>query len=173
MENTNTILVLLALVVILSGAFYFVFLKDGALGSTTGGVNNSALTYSNTEYGFTFALPETWKGYSVVPERWSGSIIKVGTASESGPRLLIRNPKWTAIKHYEDIPVLVFTIKQWDSYLAENFAVSAAPILATELARNNKFVFALPPRWNYDYSEGHVEAESIVNSNPLKGFNIK
>jgi len=34
-------------------------------------------------------------------------------------------------------------------------------------------VFALPPRWNFDYSEGYEEAESIVKTNPLKTFNIE
>jgi hypothetical protein len=40
--------------------------------------------------------------------------------------------------------------------------------MATELGRNNLYVFALPPRWNYDFSEGHEEAENIIKSNPLK-----
>jgi hypothetical protein len=80
---------------------------------------------------------------------------------------LIRNPKWTATAPYEDLPVLVFTLAQWDSYVAEKFSVSAAPIQATELARNNAYVFALPPRWDFDYSTGVKEAEDIIASKPL------
>ena len=99
--------------------------------------------------------------------------MKNGKSTETGPKLLIRNPQWTENVHYEDIPVLVFTIAQWNAYKAEDFAVSAAPILASELGRNNKYVFALPPRWDYDYSKGYQEAQSIIKSNPLKAFDVK
>lgn len=132
--------------------------------------NNSTIVYRNTDYGFTFSLPSTWKGYSIVNGTWNGTALTNITAP-SGPKIIIRNPKWTAAAHYEDIPVLVFTISQWNSYLAENFSISAAPILASELARNDMYVFALPPRWNFDYSLGYEEAENIVASNPIKTFN--
>lgn len=133
--------------------------------------DSTSVVYKNADYGFTFSLPDSWKGYSVVTTAWNGSALK-GTATSTGPKLLIRNPKWTAASPYEDIPVLVFTISQWNAYLAEDFSVSAAPILATEFARNNVYVFALPPRWNYDYSLGYKEAEDIVAGGPLHAFNL-
>jgi hypothetical protein len=133
----------------------------------------TTVIYNNTDYGFNFTLLESWKGYSIVKTNWQGSPLAATSTEQTGTKLLIRNPKWTEALPYQDIPVLVFTVAQWNLYAAENFTVSAAPIPATELGRNNMYVFALPPRWNFDYSEGFVEAEKIVNSNPLKAYNIQ
>lgn len=94
------------------------------------------------------------------------------SSKETGPKFLIRNPKWTSSVPYQDIPILVFTVPQWDSYRAEDFSVGAAPIQASELARNNVYVFALPPRWNFDYSKGYEEAQTIVESNPLSAKDL-
>lgn len=131
---------------------------------------NEILVYTNSQYGFTFNLPVSWAGYQVLEDKWVGNTLAENTKEQSGPKLILRNPKWTKIKYYEDIPILVFTTAQWDGYTKEEFAVSAAPISAREMSRNAKYVFALPPRWDFDYSEGFQEAEDIVNSNPLKGF---
>jgi hypothetical protein len=136
------------------------------------GTASASVTYKNADYGFNFSLPDNWKGYSVVQKTWTGTPLTPGTKSETGPKLLIRNPNWTADIPYEDIPILVFTLAQWDSYTAENFTVSAAPIPASELARNNSYVFALPPRWDFDYSKGVEDAQNILKSNPLKTFDI-
>ena len=133
---------------------------------------DSAVLYTNSQYGFTFDLPQDWAGYKIVANAWNGNPLVSSAGKQTGPSLLVRNPNWTSTKKYEDIPVLVFTVAQWNSYLAGDYAVSAAPIAATELGRNNKYVFALPPRWDFDYSEGYQEAESIVQSNPLHPFTI-
>ena len=134
--------------------------------------NTAPVTYKNNDYGFTFTLPADWDGYTIVKNTWNGNNLVATTTKQTGVTLLIRNPKWTSATHYEDIPVMVFTIAQWNSYAAGNYAVSAAPISATELGRNNRYVFALPPRWDFDYSLGYQEAESIVQSNPLHPFNL-
>ena len=126
-------------------------------------------------------LPASWTGYTVVNNKWTGTSSTVNTATntqtgsnaQTGPKLLIRNPKWTVAAHYEDIPVLVFTLAQWNMYTAEKFNVSAAPMQASELGHNNKYVFALPPRWNFDYSINFKEAEDIIASRPLKAFNVQ
>lgn len=133
--------------------------------------NPTTITYKNTDYGFDFSLPLTWQGYTIINETWKGIILK-GTVTQSGPKLLIRNPKWTTSLPYEDLPILVFTIAQWNAYLVEDFSISAAPIQATELGRNNTYVFALPPRWNFDYSLDFKEAQDIIDSRPLNPFNI-
>jgi hypothetical protein len=133
--------------------------------------NSTAVIYKNSDYGFTFSLPATWQGYTIVKSTWQGTAL-TSAAAPSGPKLIVRNPNWTTSAHYEDIPILVFTIAQWNSYRAENFAVSAAPIQASELARNNTYVFALPPRWDFDYSQGYKEAEDIVAGKPLRAFNL-
>lgn len=153
---------------------YFFYNKNKSVTPINVPATNVVYTtiYSNKKYGFAFVLPSTWKGYTIVENVWEGNPINTKTKKETGPKLLIRNPKWTETLHYQDIPVLIFSLAQWDSYIKENFSVSAAPIKATELGRNNKYVFALPPRWNFDYNEGYVEAENIINVNPLEAFDI-
>lgn len=133
----------------------------------------ATVIYNNSDFGFNFSLPDSWRGYSIVQNTWEGNPLAPTGTSQSGPKLLIRNPNWTSTLAYEDIPVMVFTLEQWNSYVAEGFYVSAAPVRATELGRNNLYVFALPPRWNFDYSEGYAEAENIIKSNPLKAFSIE
>lgn len=132
---------------------------------------SSPIVYKNSKYGFNFTLPSSWQGYSIVEESWTGTSLK-GAADIRGPKLLIRNPKWTEAAPYEDLPILIFTIKQWNEYLTESFTVSAAPIQAKQLGRNDTYVFALPPRWDFDYLLGVEEAENIFSGNPLKVFNL-
>lgn len=134
--------------------------------STTPTVATS-LTYSNTMYGFTFTLPLDWKGYTVVNDSWRGYDPNTNKTVQSGSLILIRNPKWTAAKKYQDIPIMVFTIGQWDSMIRQEFTVSAAPIPPSELARNAQFVFALPARYNYAFPEGYQEVEQILQGKPL------
>ena len=151
--------------------------KKNSLSAEKAPVNNSGtslatqITYNNIEYGFNFTLPANWQGYSIVKGEWKGSPLG-STSAQSGPKLLIRNPKWTASLPYEDLPILVFTISKWNAYIAENFSVSAAPIKASELARNNVYVFALPPRWDFDYSLDYKEAQDIIAGKPISTFNL-
>ncbi|HVN92978.1 MAG TPA: hypothetical protein VMT38_04755 [Terracidiphilus sp.] len=104
------------------------------------------IVYRNVQYGFCFVLPKSWKGYSVVPDKWSGTILSSGQTVD-GPQILIRNPKWTAAKPYQDIPIMVFTPGEWQQVQAVTMAVSAAPIGPSRLGQNSRYVFALPPRW--------------------------
>lgn len=169
--NKNTLItaVIIIIIVLCVGVVLYSS-RDNAVGGTPN-LNDTSVTYKNTEYGFTFSLPVSWQGYSIVQGAWKGNLLK-DKAEQTGPKLLIRNPKWTESAPYEDLPILVFTIPQWNAYLAENFSVSAAPIQASELARNNMYVFALPPRWDYDYSLGYKEAQDIIAGNPLRAFNV-
>ena len=154
-------------------AYFFYFKNKSALLITPPvPTASSPVVYNNPEYGFNFSLPEDWQGYSIVQDVWQGNSLTNTPSNETGPKLLIRNPKWTSALHTEDIPILIFTLTEWNAYTAEDFAVSAAPIQASELARNNAYVFALPPRWDFDYSQGYEEAENILKSNPLQTFDI-
>jgi hypothetical protein len=131
----------------------------------------AAIVYHNADYGFDFNLPKDWDGYTVVPQKWEGtSLTGDGKIVATGPKLLIRNPKWTAASPMQDIPIMVFTLEQWDSLQREEFAVSAAPIGPSELGRNSKFVFALPARYNFAFLTGFEEVEDIMNTNPLHAF---
>lgn len=172
MKNNKTLFIALGLIIVFGFLAYLFYSKDVSPVENPTTIPDSSVTYNNTDYGFTFALPDNWEGYSVVQNTWQGNPLKDATAKESGPKLLIRNPKWTSTLPYEDIPILVFTLKQWDSYVAEDFTVSAAPIPASELARNNVYVFVLPPRWDFDYSKDVEEAQNILKSNPLDAYSL-
>lgn len=175
MKYTKTVyLLIVVLCFTVLGLGYSLLDKDTAvLPVNEPTASSTAVVYNNSNFGFTFSLPESWKGYSVVESTWEGNPLTATSTKQTGTKLLIRNPRWTSALPYEDIPVMVFKVAQWNSYVAENFSISAAPIQASELGRNNMYVFALPPRWNFDYSEGYEEADSIVKSNPLKTFDVQ
>lgn len=124
------------------------------------------VVYRNADYGFCFDLPATWAGYKVVEEKWEGDAAS-GRVSASGPRLLFRSPRWTEADPREDIPILVFTTAQWKLVEEEKLIVSAAPIGPSEIARNSRYVFALPPRWNFDLRPGFDEANRILAGKAL------
>lgn len=189
MKNNKTILIVLTLalaivlVVVLAVATYLSYFKSTPTPPITSPNTSSTtqLTYNNTEYGFAFTLPLSWQGYSVITDIWKGNSLVQATSpnststlneSKSGPKLILRNPKWTASAPYEDLPILIFTTAQWNAYTAEQFSIGAAPIKATELARNTTYVFALPARWNFDYSLGYEEAQNIMDGSPLRAFEV-
>ncbi|MEI6345791.1 MAG: hypothetical protein WCO79_00960 [bacterium] len=171
MDKNTLIAIIGTLAVALGISLYFIYSSPDKTGSAVVAPDNASIVYKNTDYGFTFSLPANWVGYSIVATTWKGFPLKE-TAAPSGPKLLIRNPKWTAAAPYEDLPILVFTTAEWKAYLAEDFSVSAAPIPASELAHNNTYVFALPPRWNFDASIGYEEAVNIIAKNPLHAFDL-
>jgi hypothetical protein len=98
-------------------------------------------------YGFCFSLPEDWKGFSVVADHWEGfESCPTGSCTVTqGPLVIIRNPKCGQPNSCQDIPIMVFTLKQW-KHLGE-FHVSPTPFPPGELGRNRKYVFALPARY--------------------------
>jgi len=117
------------------------------------------LIYRNAKYGFCLALPSDWAGFKVLGVRWSGN----RKDGESGPKLVIRNPRWTKEKPYQDIPILVFSPAQWRAIENGEFNVSAAPIGPSELGRDGKHVFALPPRFaGFDDAAGTDEVVQIL-----------
>jgi hypothetical protein len=125
--------------------------------------------YINTKYGFCFTLPESWKGYQVLWSEWQGNVLgNDGTVARvlRGPELKIRHPKWTEENPREDLPLMIFTIAEWD----EHPSVSAAPFDPGEFGRNRQYVFAVPPRWDYDFAEGWEEAEKILGSKSFHTF---
>ncbi|MCM3628177.1 hypothetical protein M3194_12460 [Paenibacillus glycanilyticus] len=139
------------------------------VGGQTGQVSQTF--YDNTQYGYRFNLPDSWKGYTIVTDKWEGRSTdnkQDGKVVESGTTLSIRHPKWTAEQPRQDIPILVFTVHQWNELQQEKFFIGAAPTGPKELTRNQKYVFALPARYNFAYPEGYQEVEDILNSNPIQ-----
>ncbi|MGE5422323.1 MAG: hypothetical protein ACM3QW_03595 [Ignavibacteriales bacterium] len=132
---------------------------------------NKALTYTNTQYGFSFSLPVTWNGYTIINSEWQGIAINgpnSGKVVESGPIISIRHPLWTAQQPRQDIPIMIFTASQWESLKKEDFHIGAAPIGPSELAHNSRYVFALPARYNFAFPTGFEEVEKILAAKPLK-----
>jgi hypothetical protein len=126
--------------------------------------------YDNTKYGFTFSLPADWQGFSTYTSTWTGTNISTGSQMATGTIVEIRNPKWTSQNPYEDIPVMVFTLAQWQDVQSQTMAVSAAPFGPSELGSNKTYVFALPPRYDYDFKTDYQEVEQIMQNNPLQGY---
>lgn len=124
--------------------------------------------YNNTQYGFNFSLPDSWKGYTIVTDQWEGTAIGDTKIAAMGPLLSIRHPEWTSQNPRQDIPIMVFTLAQWNSLQHDEFHIGAAPINPSELGRNNKYVFALPARYNFAFATGYEEVEQILNGKPLQ-----
>lgn len=135
----------------------------------------SEIEYINTTYGFSFYLPETWKGYVVIEDEWEG--YSLGTQSsggqvvtETGPFITLRHPDWEYKSPKQDMPIMVLTLMQWRNLSEDKFHIGAAPIGPTELGRNSRYVFALPARYNYSFSDGYEEVEELLKKNPLQTF---
>lgn len=132
-----------------------------------------SVIYKNTQYGFGFSLPDSWKGFAIVIDQWEGSAVGDARTVETGPEILIRHPEWTSENPRQDIPIMIFTPTQWESLQQERFHIGAAPIGPSELGRNGKYVFALPARYNYAFPTGYEEVEEILKSKPLQPLDIK
>jgi hypothetical protein len=155
----------------------------------------SSIVYENTQYGFCFTLPGSWGGFSIVTDEWKGIPIGDSTgepagehsvepsgeisgepsgepsedgAVETGTIINLRHPLWTEENPRQDIPIMILTIDQWNSLENGTFHIGAAPIGPTELGRSNKYVFALPARYNYAFPPGYEEVELILEKKPLK-----
>ncbi|HNX92294.1 MAG TPA: hypothetical protein PKI17_02125, partial [Syntrophomonas sp.] len=126
------------------------------------------IIYKNSQYGFTFTLPDTWQGYTIVSEKWEGLAIGSQEITATGPVLSIRHPQWTKENPRQDIPIMIFTLAQWQDLQQEKFHIGAAPMGPSELGRSDKFVFALPARYNYAFPTGYEEVENILAAKPLK-----
>jgi hypothetical protein len=128
----------------------------------------TTLVYQNTQYGFCFLLPASWKGYSIVAEHWRGTDFSAGNQVVHGPQLRIRHPGWTQENPYEDIPIMVFTPEQWQQVEKVTMSVSAAPIGPEKLGQNSNYVFALPPRYNFDFATGWQEVQQLIDQHSLQ-----
>ena len=133
--------------------------------------NAESIQYENTEYGFRFVLPSSWKGFTIVTDKWEGLSLEKsqeGKVVAEGPIISIRHPKWTEQQPRQDIPIMVFTVDQWNQLSQQKFHIGAAPVGPRELGRNAKYVFALPARYNFAFLPGYEEVEEILNNNSLQ-----
>jgi len=135
----------------------------------------TSIEYTNSQYGFTFTLPDDWKGYTVLTETWTGNTYNASDPSATyppvqGTELVIRNPNWTTANNWQDIPIMIFTPAQWTAVSNESLSVGAAPIAPSELGSNSNYVFALPARYNYAFPTGWQEVATIMQGNPLHAY---
>ena len=133
------------------------------------------IMYKNKKYRFRFVLPESWKGYSILVSQWSAAAwdsAKPGKpiGEETGPVITIRHPLWTESNPRQDIPIMILTYAQADLSKAGNLCIGAAPYGPQEIARNAKYVFALPPRYNYGPETGVEEVAQLFRSYSLRPF---
>lgn len=133
----------------------------------------TSVVYQNEEFGFNFTLPEGWNNYSLQNDIWKGTSLTEENKEISGPMLYIRHPEWTKDNPRQDIPIMVFTVEQWNALANAEFSVGAAPIGPSKLGENSTYVFALPARYNYEFLTGFEEVEEILENNPFKSFELK
>lgn len=129
--------------------------------------NSASLnTYQNNQYGFSIALPDSWKGYTVLNSQWTGD--KASDIIDHGSIITLRHPLWTTANPREDMPIMIFTTMQWASVQSESMYLGAAPFPPSILGQNSKYVIALPARYNYDFKIGWEEVDQLVHT--LKAF---
>lgn len=129
-----------------------------------------AINYLNTKYGFSFSLPESWKGYKIISSEWRALPVDNPQDEKSaitGPMISIRHPKWTIKDQRQDIPIMIISIKQWNLIEQDKYHIGAAPIGPQELSRNDRYVFALPARYDFAYPKGYEEVENIINNKSI------
>lgn len=104
--------------------------------------------------------------------QWTGYDTSSGTQVQaaSGPLISVRHPLWAKDKPRQDIPVMIFTLAQWDEMNADKWHIGAAPINPSELARNTQYVFGLPARYNYAFPEGWEEVQALIDGGAVTAF---
>ncbi len=183
MKNKK-IIILIVILVAAGLAIYFTKTKKPEIVNTN--TNQPATTtppappvsthpqYRNTEYGFSMNLPDTWKGFEVIEDEWKGDSLddtnQVATGTTKGPIVSIRHPDWEYKSPRQDIPIMVFTISQWNNMQADKFHIGAAPINPSEIGRNSRYVFAIPARYNFAYLTGYEEVDQIIRGDNFDTF---
>lgn len=169
-RNLHIIYILIIFVLVVSVFYVILHNKNNKNSTTVQVANNNSVVYTNNEYGFYFNLPESWFGYSIVLQNWSGFLIDDSNQKFSGPEILIRHPLWTEENPRQDIPIMIFTKDQWALVKQEKLSVGAAPIIPSELGSNNNYVFALPARYNFAFLTGFEEVQQIIDNKSLHSF---
>jgi hypothetical protein len=177
MHRKKHILYILSLLLLCSSNLYGCGQKTGLSASDTPSFSpthplEAQIEYRNPDLGFSLSLPSSWEGFSIRKSEWEGlkSSDLGDVVVERGLLISIVHPKSTAQQPRQDIPIMVFTLEQWDQLQQGEFHIGAAPIGPLELGRNRGYVFALPARYNYAFLEGWEEVEQIVQNHPIVTF---
>jgi len=130
-----------------------------------------SVIYKNNQYGFSIALPDSWKGYTVLNSQWEGTYLDGSNKIIHGPKITLRHPLWAESAMREDMPVMIFTKAEWLLVGHERgyeISLGAAPFPPSMLGQNSKYVIALPARYNYDFKTGFEEVDQLVHN--LRAF---
>jgi hypothetical protein len=65
---------------------------------------------------------------------------------------------------------MLFTIQQWDQTQRGDWHGGPAPIGPSEMARNSRYVLALPARYHFAFPEGWEEVEQFLQGRPIRAF---
>lgn len=167
--------------VVLSMGFLLITLGNGCkLNSASVSQLNNAATqidaveqgevYKNIDYGFEVTLPSSWKGYEIIMDKWQGADVRDSKIQETGPEITITHPQQKTTGQH--MPIMIFTLQQWDLISAGKISVSAAPFAPQELGRSDNYVFALEPGYEHYFNtdEAREEAPKIIST--FKTFKI-
>lgn len=173
-KYTNIFIIIIALLLIGTAGYFVLAKKTIQITNNSNPIENLPITpetleYVNTQYSFSFLLPISWKGYSIVDGSWEGNMIGVKTGgSIKGPEILIRHPLWIKEVPRQDIPIMIFTLSEWDLIQKEKLSLGAAPIPPSELGRNANYIFALPARYNFAFPAGFEEVQQIIEDKSFR-----
>jgi hypothetical protein len=117
------------------------------------------LRYHNAQYDFTFFVPASWKGYSILVQQWNGG------EAWHGPIIVLRHPQWRVDDPYQDIPIMVFTRSQWEACGHDGGFFPYAGGVIDEMCKNRKYVFGIYSRFAYDELKGFQEVGTIFQRN--------
>lgn len=129
------------------------------------------VAYHNSRYDLTFYLPPDWRGHSVATEQWNGqTYVPTKDRDETvahGPVIeLLRSPPTKSAPPYQDIPIMIFTRQQWDDLHHGKYDAAGAGGSIYELWHNDKYVFGIHSRYNWNDSVlGWDAAQKIVDQN--------
>lgn len=134
--------------------------------------STSTIEYNNAEYGLSVTLPSSWQGYTIKTQTWQarGPVDGYKSIVATGPELRITHPLSTATSPRQDIPLMVMSLDQLGASTKEDWGFGAAPIGPSEVARNSRYAFLVPARYNYAFPVGFEEVESIIASGSVSAF---
>ena len=148
-------------------------LSGGLFGCSTmhNHLSGLPIRYHNAQYDLTFYLPADWKNYSVLTQQWGDEdylpALDKTVVAEHGQMIILRHPQWKTNDLYQDIPIIVFSRKQWDEKEhAKLWPDLYAGGTIDEMWHNRKYVFAISSRYNAaDEVKGWREAADIIATN--------
>lgn len=135
-------------------------------------VQQTAIEYKNTEFGFSLQLPASWKGYKTnvyKVERDNYFTIGITHPTEKiYPPAGFPTTSQPIAKTYSFIIVPIATWNKW-YVTGEGAQPFAAGVGASEFGRNSQYVFAMAPRYYYG---AYVYGENASENDKKEGEQI-